>query len=101
MSLKSLSWPDAPKIVVTPPGPKTLEYLETQNKYFPQHVQARQPSGRWPTIVWESARGATVRDIDGNIYIDFSGGQHTASTGHSHPKVVKAISEAVASSWCP
>jgi 4-aminobutyrate aminotransferase-like enzyme len=38
--------------------------------------------------------GATVRDLDGNIYIDLTGGQHTASTGHSHPKVIKAISEA-------
>ena len=95
MSLAKLSYTEAPKIVVKPPGPKTLEYLEKQNKYYAQHTQRRQPSTRVPTIVWESAKGATVRDLDGNIYIDLTGGQHTASTGHSHPKVIQAISEAM------
>ncbi|MBI4056801.1 MAG: 4-aminobutyrate--2-oxoglutarate transaminase [Elusimicrobia bacterium] len=41
----------------------------------------------------ESAKGATVRDVDGNSYIDFSGGIGVLNVGHNHPKVVAAIRE--------
>ena len=36
-------------------------------------------------------RGATVEDIDGNIFIDFCAGIAVNSTGHSHPAVIEAI----------
>lgn len=37
--------------------------------------------------------GAVVHDVDGNAYLDCSAGIAVASTGHSHPEVLKAISE--------
>ncbi len=37
--------------------------------------------------------GATVEDIDGNVFIDFCAGIAVNSTGHSHPVVVAAIVE--------
>ncbi|MEY4578739.1 MAG: hypothetical protein RL701_3442, partial [Pseudomonadota bacterium] len=42
-------------------------------------------------IVWAEARGANVRDVDGNVYVDLSAGFGAASVGHSHPRVVAAI----------
>ncbi len=39
----------------------------------------------------ESARGAILRDVDGNEFIDFAGGIAVMNIGHSHPKVVAAI----------
>jgi 4-aminobutyrate aminotransferase/(S)-3-amino-2-methylpropionate transaminase len=39
----------------------------------------------------ESARGALVRDVEGNEFIDFAGGIAVMNIGHSHPKVVSAI----------
>ncbi len=39
----------------------------------------------------ESARGAILRDVDGNEYIDFAGGIAVMNIGHSHPRVVAAI----------
>jgi len=39
----------------------------------------------------ESAKGAFVRDVEGNEYIDFAGGIAVMNIGHSHPKVVAAI----------
>ncbi len=39
----------------------------------------------------ESAQGATLRDIEGNEFIDFAGGIAVMNVGHSHPKVVAAI----------
>jgi 4-aminobutyrate aminotransferase len=39
-------------------------------------------------------RGAEVWDVDGNRFLDFAAGIAVCSTGHSHPKVVAAITEA-------
>jgi diaminobutyrate-2-oxoglutarate transaminase len=37
------------------------------------------------------ARGATVEDVDGNLYIDFFGGAGVMAVGHSNPEVIEAI----------
>lgn len=39
-------------------------------------------------------RGAEAWDVDGNRFLDFAAGIAVCSTGHSHPKVVDAITEA-------
>ena len=39
----------------------------------------------------DSARGAILRDVEGNEFIDFGGGIAVMNVGHSHPKVVAAI----------
>lgn len=88
--LSELSWPDAPKILVTPPGPKAREILEKDKQKVGSHIYLY--PGMIP-VVWESARGATVRDVDGNIYIDLTAGWHAANTGHCHPRVVQSIKE--------
>src|SRR5262249_17948765 len=41
-------------------------------------------------IVAADARGATLTDVDGNTFIDFTGGVGCLNVGHSHPKVVAA-----------
>ncbi len=38
-------------------------------------------------------RGAVVEDVDGNVFLDCTAGIAVASTGHSHPDVVKAITD--------
>jgi len=40
-----------------------------------------------------SATGATVTDLDGNTFLDFSGGIGTMNMGHCPPAVVKAVQE--------
>jgi 4-aminobutyrate aminotransferase len=40
-----------------------------------------------------SGSGCTICTADGNEYLDFTAGIAVASTGHSHPRVVAAISE--------
>ncbi len=42
-----------------------------------------------------TASGATVRDVDGNDYLDFAGGIGALNAGHAHPRMVKAIREQV------
>lgn len=41
-------------------------------------------------IVWESAIGANVWDVDGNRYVDVTSGFGVALVGHRHPAVVAA-----------
>ncbi|MCB9780319.1 MAG: aspartate aminotransferase family protein [Alphaproteobacteria bacterium] len=42
-------------------------------------------------IVWESALGANVQDVDGNVYIDLTAGFGVAAAGHRDPDVVAAL----------
>jgi 4-aminobutyrate aminotransferase len=41
----------------------------------------------------ERGQGVEVWDVDGNRFLDFAAGIAVVATGHSHPKVVKAIQE--------
>ena len=47
------------------------------------------------SIRWWSkqGRGMVIEDVDGNLFLDFMAGIAVASTGHAHPRVVKAIEE--------
>ncbi len=39
------------------------------------------------------ASGATITDVDGNTFVDFSGGVGCMNVGHGHPRVVDAVQE--------
>jgi 4-aminobutyrate aminotransferase len=45
-------------------------------------------------FVMSHGRGTEVWDVDGNRFLDFVAGIAVCSTGHAHPKVVAAITEA-------
>jgi 4-aminobutyrate aminotransferase-like enzyme len=82
-----LSFPDAPRIVVPPPGPRSRELLAEQARletdaigyphYFP--------------IAPKVAQGATIEDVDGNRFIDWVGGICVLNLGHRHPRLVAAL----------
>jgi len=74
-----------PKIVVTPPGPKTRALLEKDERVLSQSMV------RFYPLAIESGRDCIVRDIDGNEYIDFNSGLVCLNVGHSHPRVVEAV----------
>ena len=44
-------------------------------------------------IAFEEGRGATIKDMDGNAYIDFFGGAGVLNVGHCNPEVLKAVAE--------
>ena len=51
---------------------------------------------RTRAAIRSSSRAATARvveDVDGNVFLDCAAGIAVNSTGHSHPDVVKAITE--------
>jgi glutamate-1-semialdehyde 2,1-aminomutase len=47
-------------------------------------------------IVFASGKGAHLTDLDGNRYIDYIGSWGPMILGHTHPRVVAAIGDAVA-----
>jgi len=42
-------------------------------------------------IFADRAKGAIIKDVDGNYFLDFSGGVGVMNVGYSHPKVVEAV----------
>lgn len=76
-----------PNIKINPPGPKARAIVEKD-----QHYTAPAYGRVYPLVVKEG-RGMVIEDVDGNLFLDFMAGIAVASTGHSHPKVVKAIEE--------
>ena len=48
---------------------------------------------RGNSFVMDHGKGTEVWDVDSNRFLDFMGGIAVVSTGHAHPKVVKAIQE--------
>jgi len=74
-----------PKMVVSPPGPKAIDFLKKDERFIsPSYV-------RYYPLVVESANGCVVKDVDGNEYIDLNAGIACMNVGHNHPKVVSAI----------
>jgi len=47
-------------------------------------------------VVWDTALGANVRDVDGNVMVDMTAGFGVASVGHRHPEVVAAATAQLA-----
>lgn len=69
------------------PGPKARALIERDHGV----ISPSYPRG-YP-FVMDHGKGAEVWDVDGNRFLDFAAGIAVVSTGHSHPKVVKAIQE--------
>jgi 4-aminobutyrate aminotransferase len=84
--LAKLSHMEAPKMVTKVPGPKVQELLEESAKY----EALTRGGGSFPMIM-EEGRGATIKDADGNLYIDMSAGVAVNAIGRGHPKVLEAI----------
>ena len=67
------------------PGPKSIELAVRKQRAVPRGVPQITP------VFVESASGATLTDVDGNVYLDFAGGIGCINAGHAQPSVVDAI----------
>ncbi|GAA1234624.1 diaminobutyrate--2-oxoglutarate transaminase [Pseudonocardia alaniniphila] len=68
------------------PGPRSAELLARQERY---ESAARVYPRHFPFAVAE-AQGSYIRDLDGNVFIDFLAGAGVLSFGHNHPELVEA-----------
>ena len=75
-----------PNIVTPPPGPKSKALLEKRNDLIPPGVYLVQP------VTIAESKGAIMKDLDGNVYIDFTSGIGVTSLGHCVDEIVETIS---------
>jgi 4-aminobutyrate aminotransferase/(S)-3-amino-2-methylpropionate transaminase len=72
------------------PGPRSREILERKERVIAA------PLSIYRDLVVAEGRGATITDVDGNTFIDFTGGVGCLNVGHSNPRVVDAVQEQTA-----
>jgi 4-aminobutyrate aminotransferase/(S)-3-amino-2-methylpropionate transaminase len=70
------------------PGPKSIELAKREAKV----VAAPMCDALSPAWIAEG-HGALVTDVDGNTFIDLTGGWGCLAVGHSHPRVTAAIKD--------
>lgn len=76
-----------PRMRVPAPGPRSRELHERCTRYF----KGLSGQVKLFPVVFESVRGCTLVDVDGNRYIDFSSGIYVTTLGHCHPKITEAV----------
>lgn len=69
------------------PGPKAKSLIKRDHAV----ISPSYPRGY--AFAMDHGKGCEVWDVDGNRFLDFAAGIAVNSTGHSHPKVVKAIQD--------
>jgi 4-aminobutyrate aminotransferase/(S)-3-amino-2-methylpropionate transaminase len=72
------------------PGPRSREIGERKERVVAD------PLGFYLPIVIADGSGAIVTDVDGNSFVDFTGGVGCLNVGHAHPRVVTAVQEQAA-----
>jgi len=69
------------------PGPRSREIVERKERVVAAPLSLVHP------VVAAEGRGATLTDVDGNTFLDLTGGVGCLNVGHSHPRVVEAAQE--------
>ena len=70
------------------PGKNSKELLEKWHKFEADVVGYQAP------VVWKSAKGCVVADVDDNTYIDWTSGVLVTNVGHCHSHLVEATKKA-------
>jgi 4-aminobutyrate aminotransferase/(S)-3-amino-2-methylpropionate transaminase len=77
------------RIVTSLPGPKSAAVLAKKATYVAAPLEAYAP------FIIRSSEGAVIEDLDGNRFIDFSGGWGCLAVGQRHRRIVSALHDQV------
>ncbi len=77
----------APLVRTDVPGPRSRE-LWARDATF--HASNSSPPAQWLRLVLQDGQGAVVRDVDGNLFVDFSSGAVVANVGLAPAAVAAA-----------
>src|SRR2546427_1070561 len=72
------------------PGPRSKEILERKERVVASPLSIFLP------VMIDRGEGATLTDVDGNTFIDFTGGVGCLNVGHANPRVVEAVQKQAA-----
>ena len=75
-------------LVTEIPGPKSRAIIERKERVVADPLDLHAP------VVIDRAEGSAFTDVDGNTFLEFSGGIGCHAVGYSHPKVVEAVTNA-------
>jgi 4-aminobutyrate aminotransferase-like enzyme len=87
-TLDQLDPDDAPVLRTDVPGPRSVQLWERDARH---HAANSSFGAQALRIVIDDALGSVVRDVDGNVFIDFSSGIVVTNLGHCPPTVVDAV----------
>jgi 4-aminobutyrate aminotransferase len=90
MELEGLAGAEAPLLITELPGPNAQAVLQRDARTTSPSLPRAYP------FVPERGAGSVVEDVDGNRFLDMNAGIAVTSTGHCHPRVVRAIQEQAA-----
>lgn len=95
--LPPLSGTELPHLRTELPGPASRAAVDLLAQHECPAITARRArraqamgASTDDPFIWAEARGANVRDADGNTFVDLTAGFAVALLGHAHPKVVAA-----------
>ncbi|MFB6268408.1 MAG: aminotransferase class III-fold pyridoxal phosphate-dependent enzyme, partial [Halobacterium sp.] len=86
--IHELHFDDAPSVDAVP-GPQSKRLLDRQQRVdssavaYPENIP----------IALDEAKGATLRDVDGNTFLDFFAGIGVLNVGHTNPYVMEGMYE--------
>src|SRR3954451_9412951 len=72
------------------PGPRSEEILQRKAQVVADPLSIYIP------VVLDHGDGSTLTDVDGNTFLDFTGGVGCLNVGHAHPRVTEAVQEQAA-----
>src|SRR2546423_5204927 len=72
------------------PGPRSEQVLQRKA------LVVADPLSIYIPVVIDHGDGATLTDVDGNTFIDFTGGVGCLNVGHANPRVAEAVQEQAA-----
>src|SRR5260370_29124406 len=87
--LEDLSAADVPILLTDLPGANSQSLFAREERYSSPGGSAVHSLSQ---VVLHEGYGALLRDVDGNVLIDFGFGMIGVSTGHRHPVVMRGIS---------
>ncbi|MGC8475088.1 MAG: aspartate aminotransferase family protein [Acetobacteraceae bacterium] len=76
-------------MTILPPNDRATALMETARRVLPGGSFGNLPGD----LIIAEGRGARVRDVSGNEYVDFLLGSGPMFIGHGHPEVLAAVSE--------
>ena len=86
--IDELHYDEAPSVDAVP-GPNSRRLLEKQREIDSSAVSYPEDI----PVAFEEGKGATVRDADGNTFIDMFAGIGVLNVGHANPYVLEAVHE--------
>src|SRR5262245_44078333 len=72
------------------PGPRSQAILQRKA------LVVANPLSIYVPVVIDHGDGATLTDVDGNTFIDFTGGVGCLNVGHANPRITEAVQEQAA-----